>query len=115
MITMNEKISIEEFTEELQKKYTVSLEEAYELLYKNGLTKSTNSKFISNLLREGNIDALLIGRGRVEDRKWLVNEKSLLNYIAFKTMDFAKFTEMQQQVEQYVLLKEKLQDLKSLI
>lgn len=115
MFTMNEKISIEEFTEELQKKYTVSLEETHQMLLQHEITKSKDTQVTMRLLRDNIIDALLIGKGKVEDRKWLVNEQSLLNYITFKTINFTDFVEMQQQVEQYGLLKEKLQDLKSLI
>ncbi|WP_144524496.1 hypothetical protein [Bacillus thuringiensis] len=112
---MNQKISIEEFTEELQEKYTLSIEETHQMLLQHEITKSKDTQVTMRLLRDNVIDALLIGKGKVEDRKWLVNKQSLLNYVAFKTMNFADFVEMQQQVEQYQLLKEKLQDVKLLI
>ncbi|MGR5861587.1 hypothetical protein ACT7CY_14040 [Bacillus pacificus] len=67
------------------------------------------------LLRDEVIDAILIGKGKVEDRKWLINEQSLLDFIAFKTMDFTTFTEMKRKVEKNRLLQEKLKEIKLLI
>lgn len=96
---MNKKISIEEFTPELQAKYTVTVEEAHELLLSHGVTKSKNVQVTMRWVRDNEFDAILIGKGRVETRKWLINKESLLNYIEFKTLTFAKFKQMKEEIE----------------
>ncbi len=96
---MNKKISIEEFTPELQQKYTVTVEEAHELLLSHGVTKSKNVQVTMRWVRDNEFDAILIGKGRVETRKWLINKESLLNYIEFKTLTFAKYKQMKEEIE----------------
>ncbi|PFO78866.1 hypothetical protein [Bacillus cereus] len=95
----NDKIGIEEFNEERQAKYTVSIEEAHKLLLQAGITKSKNDQVTMRWARDGEFDALLIGRGRVETRKWLINRESLMNFIAYKNQTFFEYLEMKEELE----------------
>lgn len=95
----NDKIGIEEFNADRQARYTVSIEEAHKLLLQAGVTKSKNEQVTMRWARDGEFDALLIGRGRVETRKWLINRESLMNFISYKNQTFFEYLEMKEELE----------------
>lgn len=96
---LNDKISVEEFTPELAAKYTMEIDEAHALLLQAGVTKSEKVAMTMKWARDGEFDAILIGKGRVETRKWWINRDSLLNYISYKKQTFYDFLEMKQELE----------------
>ncbi|HFU6605909.1 TPA: hypothetical protein ACGPFX_005678 [Bacillus pacificus] len=96
---MSKKISIEEMTQEMQEKFTISLEDAHKILLDHGVTKSTNTQVTMRWIRDGKIDALLIGKGRVETRKWLINKESLMEFVAFERLTLGDFKAMKEELE----------------
>lgn len=96
---MSKKIAIEEMTPEMIEKYTLSLEDAHKILLDHGVTKSTNTQVTMRWIRDNKFDALLIGKGRVETRKWLVNKESLMEFVAFERLTLGDFKAMKEELE----------------
>ncbi|EEL84815.1 hypothetical protein bcere0029_54360 [Bacillus cereus AH1272] len=94
------KIAIEEMTKEQQEKYTLSLEESHKLLLDHGITKSKNAQVTMRWIREAKFDALLIGKGRVETRKWLVNKESLMEFIEFSKLTIGDYKAMLEELKE---------------
>ncbi|BCC56669.1 hypothetical protein [Bacillus cereus] len=97
---MNQKISIEEMTQEMKEKYTLSLEESHKMLLEYGVTKSKNVQVTMRWIRDGKIDGVLIGKGRVETRKWLVSEESLLEFIDFERLTLGDYKAMKKELQE---------------
>lgn len=97
---MKNKITIEEMTKEQQEKYTLSLEEAHKLLLDHEITKSKNTQVTMRWIREAKFDALLIGKGRVETRKWLVNKESLMEFINFSKLTIGDYKAMMEELKE---------------
>ncbi|GAB6486232.1 hypothetical protein bcgnr5384_56360 [Bacillus cereus] len=96
---MTNKIALEEMTKEQQEKYTLSLEEAHKTLFEHEVTKSKNVQVTMRWIREGKIDGLLIGKGRVETRKWLVNKESLTEFIEFERLTLGDYKAMKEELQ----------------
>ncbi|MEG7922501.1 hypothetical protein [Bacillus cereus group sp. Sample61] len=86
-------------TQEMKEKFTISLEDAHKILLDHGVTKSTNTQVTMRWIRDGKIDALLIGKGRVETRKWLINKESLMEFVAFERLTLGDFKAMKEELE----------------
>ncbi|BCD09077.1 hypothetical protein [Bacillus cereus] len=97
---MNKKISIEEMTQEMKEKYTLTLEEAHKMLLEHEVTKSKNVQVTMRWIRDGKIDGVLIGKGRVETRKWLVSEESLLEFIDFERLTLGDYKAMKKELQE---------------
>ncbi|GAB6611417.1 hypothetical protein bcgnr5379_59900 [Bacillus cereus] len=97
---MNKKISIEEMTQEMKEKYTLTLEETHKMLLEHEVTKSKNVQVTMRWIRDGKIDGVLIGKGRVETRKWLVSQESLLEFIDFERLTFGDYKAMKEELKQ---------------
>lgn len=96
---MSKKIAIEEMTPEMIEKYTLSLEDAHKILLDHGVTKSTNTQVTMRWIRDNKFDALLIGKGRVETRKWLVNKESLMEFVEFERLTLGDYKALKEELQ----------------
>lgn len=96
---MSKKIAIEEMTPEMIEKYTISLEEAHKILVDHEITKSTNTQVTMRWIRDNKFDALLIGKGRVETRKWLINKESLMEFVEFERLTLGDYKALKEELE----------------
>jgi hypothetical protein len=96
----DKKWSLEEFNERnLGQKYNLTKDEAHLLLTQHEVSDAKRTQVLNRWLNDGIIDAVLVGKGRVEDRGWRISEESLKDFIEYKKLTFGEFLALKKQIK----------------
>ncbi|TCN27924.1 hypothetical protein [Mesobacillus foraminis] len=86
------KLGLEDLTERQKESYILTVDDALKMLIEAGVSEAKDTQVISRWCREGvYLDAILIERGRAEERGWRINEGSLRLFIHYKQMTFDEY------------------------
>ncbi len=70
------------------------------MVLEDEIRKSKDREVRMGLVGDKVIDGLLIGKGKVEEGKWVVNKEWVLKYVGLKRMNFGDLVEMEEEVEE---------------
>lgn len=106
-----EKVKYSEFIAKgMDKTYLLSKDQALEILKEQGVSEAEKTLTLNRWLKEGMIDSVLIGLGRVEERGWKINKESLYRFIDYKKQTIRQYNEM---VDELADLKDQVKQLKA--